>query len=268
MTSTCPSGFPAASGTVTVRASADEQVATILIDRADQLNALTLDLLADLDDALAEIADSPARVVLVRTAGEKAFCVGADIKVFSRLAPEEMWRRWIASGHRTFDRLAGLPQPTIAVVDGLALGGGLELAMSCDLRIAHRRAEFGLPETGLGTIPGWGGTARLTDLAGPSRAKHLILTRRRIDADTALAWGVVNSVADDLEAAVGGFVRDLLDSAPIAQQVAKQLVDAAAAGAPSSVLEAIASGFTAHTADFREGVRAFTARATPQFQGR
>ncbi len=268
-TMTCPSGLPPATGSVTTAESRDGRVATILVDRRDKLNALTLDMLAEIEYALDEIAESPARVVVVRTGGSKVFSVGADIKAFSELSPADMWRRWISLGHRVFDRLARMPQPTVAVVDGLAVGGGLELALSCDLRIAHARAAFGLPETGLGTIPGWGGTERLTDLVGVSRAKELILTRRTIDSATALHWGLVNAVAGEtLDKELDGYLDDLIASAPIAQQVAKQLVDAAAAGAPSATLEAIASGFTAHTEDFREGVHAFLAKTEPNFRAR
>ncbi|MFJ6199231.1 enoyl-CoA hydratase/isomerase family protein [Micromonospora sp. NPDC092111] len=255
-------------GTVTVSHSHDGLVATVLIDRAAKLNALTLDMLGDLEDRLDEIAASPARVVLIRTGGSRVFCVGADIAAFSQLPAADMWRRWISAGHRVFDRLARLPQPTIAVVDGLAVGGGLELALACDLRIAHPAARFGLPEAALGTIPGWGGTARLTELVGPSRAKQLILTRRQIDADTAQRWGLVNDVAATLDAEVEAYVTDLLGSAPIAQQVAKQLITAAAAGAPAAITESIASGFTAHTDDFATGVQAFLARETPRFDAR
>jgi enoyl-CoA hydratase len=256
-------------GTVTVSHGYDGLVATVLIDRASKLNALTLDMLTELQDRLDEIATSAARVVLVRTGGTKVFCVGADIAAFSQLSAADMWRRWISVGHRVFDRLARLPQPTIAVVDGLAVGGGLELALACDLRIADQNARFGQPEVGLGTIPGWGGTARLTDLVGASRAKELILTRRQIDATTAANWGLVNSVAAGrLDAEVDQYVTDLLGSAPIAQQVAKQLVDAAAAGAPPAILESIGSGFTAYTDDFSAGVQAFLAKTTPQFRAR
>ena len=253
-------------GTVTCTASHDGLVANVLIDRPTKLNALTLDLLAQLEAHLHSIATSRARVVLVRTAGTTVFCVGADIAAFSQLAPPDMWRSWISMGHRVFDRLAHLPQPTIAVVDGLAVGGGLELALACDLRVTQPNARFGLPETGLGTIPGWGGTDRLTRLVGPSRAKELILTRRQIDATTALHWGLVNDIAEAcLETAVDRYVTDLLGSAPIAQQVAKQLIDAAAAGVPSSVLESIGSGFTAYTNDYTAGVHAFMNKTQAHF---
>jgi enoyl-CoA hydratase len=263
------SGSPAAAaqpGTVSFTTSHDGLVANILIDRRTKLNALTLEMLAQLEDHLHGIATSPARVVLVRTAGTKVFCVGADIAAFSQLTPHDMWRSWISMGHRVFDRLAHLPQPTIAVVDGLAVGGGLELALACDLRVAQLSARFGLPETGLGTIPGWGGTDRLTRLVGPSRAKELILTRRQIGAKTALHWGLVNDIADaNLETAVDRYVTDLLGSAPIAQQVAKQLINAAAAGVPSSILESIGSGFTAYTNDYTAGVHAFMNKTQPHF---
>lgn len=257
------------SGSVTLTSSHDGLVATLVIDRAAKLNALTLDMLDEVEHRLDEVAASSARVVLVRTGGTKVFCVGADIAAFSALSATDMWRRWISAGHRVFDRLARLRQPTVAVVDGLAVGGGLELALACDLRLAGGDARFGLPEVGLGTIPGWGGTERLTHLVGASRAKQLILTRRQIDAATAERWGLVNEVADDdLDAEVQRCVADLLGSAPVAQQVAKQLVDAAAAGAPSATIEAIASGFTSYTDDFTEGVQAFLNKTDPKFRDR
>jgi enoyl-CoA hydratase/carnithine racemase len=265
---TCPSGLPNC-GSVTATESHDGRVATILIDRQHKLNALTLDMLSELESCLDDIASSPARVALVRTAGVKVFCVGADINAFSQLSAPDMWRRWITAGHRVFDRLACLPQPTIAVVDGLAAGGGLELALACDLRIATPDATFGLPETGLGTIPGWGGTERLTALVGPSRAKELILTRRRADADIAMTWGLINGIASEsIDTELDRWITDLLGSAPIAQQVAKQLINASVGGAPSHTLEAIASGFTAFTDDFATGVKAFVGKSQPEFWGR
>lgn len=256
-------------GSVTVEYTRGGHVATLLIDRAAKLNALTLDMFDQLERGIAEIETSDVRVVLLRTAGDQVFSVGADIAAFSRFSAPDMWRRWIGLGHRVLDRLARLHQPTIAVLDGLAVGGGLELALACDLRIADQNAGLGLPEGGLGTIPGWGGTARLTALVGASRAKELILTRRRIDAGTAETWGLVNRVAfGSLDAEVGQYVDDLLGTAPIAQQVAKQLVDAAAAGAPAAVTEALASGFTAGTEDYAAGLHAFLERSAPTFHAR
>ncbi|MFC9556673.1 enoyl-CoA hydratase/isomerase family protein [Rhodococcus sp. NPDC056960] len=254
-------------GRIAVNYSHEGRVATVLIDRPRKLNALSLELLDDLYTELRAIEHSDAQVVLLRTAGEKAFCVGADITQFAHFTPAQMWKRWIAEGHRVFNFLAGLRQPTIAVVDGIAVGGGLELALACDLRIGADTARLGLPETSLGTIPGWGGTERLTDTIGTSRAKELIFTRRQLDADTALSWGLLNAVSDrdGLDSATDQFVDRILEGAPAAVQVSKQLVDAAAAGAPSAVLEALGSGFTAATHDFAVGVTAFQNKTPATF---
>jgi enoyl-CoA hydratase/carnithine racemase len=253
----------------TVRAGIDGDVATLLVDRPDKLNALTPEMLNTLGAALGTIADSDARVVLLRGAGGRAFCVGADINRFSALSAVQMWRDWTARGHRVFDALARLPQPTVAVVHGPALGGGFELALACDFRVVAAEARLGLPEVGLGTVPGWGGTERLTELVGRARAKEVVLTRRFLDADTAYAWGVATAVAPAaaLEAAVSDLVTQLLGGAPVAVQLAKQLIDAAADGAPSRVLEALAGGLSTATEDLREGVAAFHQRRDPSYRG-
>jgi enoyl-CoA hydratase len=254
-------------GRITVHQERSGAVARIVIDRPRKLNALTLELLDELYRALRDVENSDARVVLVSTGGDKAFCVGADITRFAEFTPAQMWKRWIAEGHRVFGHLARLRQPTIAQIDGIAIGGGLELALACDLRVASTRARFGLPETGLGTIPGWGGTERLTATVGAARAKELIFTRRQLDAATALDWGLLTAVAggEDLDTVTGQILDRILEGAPAAVQVSKQLIDAAAGGAPSAVLEALASGFTASTNDFAEGVAAFQNKTTPTF---
>lgn len=268
-TTTSQSPKDAGSIDLTFTKVGDAEVATLLIDRGAKLNALTLELLADLELRITELSTHPARVVVLRTGGTKAFCVGADIASFSQLSAPDMWRSWIAVGHRIFNQLAALPQPTVAVIDGIAVGGGLELALCCDLRVAHTAARFGLPENGIGTVPGWGGTDRLTRAIGVPRSKDMILTRRQIDADTALNWGLVSRVAapEELDAEVDELVGELLGSAPIAQQVSKQLVDAGIASNPTAILEALASGFTSYTDDFREGINSFRTRVNPQFHG-
>ena len=137
-------------------------LARLTLARPQKLNALTWSMLSAIDAALARIEGDPAvRCVLVEGEGERAFCAGADIAEWAERSPLEMWRRWIAEGNRVFDRLAALPVPVVAVIDGLALGGGLELALAADLRICTRRSRLGLPETGIATIPGWGGERRL-----------------------------------------------------------------------------------------------------------
>jgi enoyl-CoA hydratase len=249
---------------VTVEYSGDGHTATILIDRASKLNALTLRLLDELAAAAREVDASAARLVIVRTAGEKVFCVGADINHFADLSAAGMWREWIATGHRAFGALAGLRQPSIAVIDGLAFGGGLELALACDFRVVAAETRVALPETGLGTVPGWGGTERVTELAGRARAKELVLTRRQLSGEETLAWGLATAVApkEYLEGEVARLSADLLAGAPLAVQLGKQLIDAAADGAPSRVLEALAGGLAAATDDLAEGVAAFREKRT------
>lgn len=244
-------------------------VATITLDRPAKLNALTPEMLDALGDAVATVRGSTARVVVLRGAGEKAFCVGADINRFAPLTAVQMWRDWTATGHRVFDALAGLHQPTVAVLHGATFGGGLELALACDFRVVAAEARLGLPEVGLGTVPGWGGTERLTELVGRARAKEVVLSRRFLDGELAHAWGVANTVAAraDLQATVDELVTRLLGGAPVAVAIAKQLIDAAADGAPSRILEALAGGLTSATEDLAEGIAAFQQRREPTFTG-
>jgi enoyl-CoA hydratase/carnithine racemase len=241
----------------------------VTLDRPAKLNALTPEMLGSLEKALALLSTTDTRVVVLRGAGEKAFCVGADINRFSVLSPLEMWQFWTARGHQVFGCLSRLRPPTVAVLHGATLGGGLELALACDFRVAAKDARLGLPEVGLGTVPGWGGTERLTEVVGRTRAKEVVLARRVLDGQTAHEWGLVNRVAgrEGLEAALDELVSDLAGGAPMAVQLAKQLIDAAADGAPRGVLEPLASGLAAATNDLREGVAAFKERRSPVFHG-
>ncbi|WP_328773701.1 enoyl-CoA hydratase/isomerase family protein [Streptomyces sp. NBC_00286] len=253
----------------TVRAETDGDVATLVLDRSAKLNALTPEMLDALEAALRAVAAGDARVVVVRGAGPKAFCVGADINRFASLSSVEMWREWTARGHRVFDLLASLRQPTVAVVHGVAAGGGLELALACDFRIVTTDARLSLPEVGLGTVPGWGGTERLTELVGRARAKQIVLARQQVDGPTAAAWGLATEcpAPDAAEEAVTDLVDRLSGGSPIAVQIAKQLIDAAAEGAPSRVLEALGGGLASATEDLIEGMRAFHERRAPHFRG-
>lgn len=247
-----------------------DQVATLLLDRPAKLHALTLEMLDELWSAVGTVAASDARVAVIRSSGDRAFCVGADVTRFGALSPVEMWREWTARGHRVFNALATLRQPTVAVLHGQALGGGLELALACDFRILAADARVGLPEVGLGTIPGWGGTNRLTALVGPARAKEMVLGRRIVDAETAHAWGLATDVVptDELNAAVDELVARLVGGAPIAVQLAKQLIDAGVDNGQSHVLDALAGGLAAATEDAAEGVASFVDRREPKFRGR
>jgi len=249
----------------------DGPVATITLNRAEKLNAFTLAMLDALDAACAQIGrDEAVRAVIVASASPKAFCAGADIIDWGPLGPRGMWAQWIRDGQRVFERVARLRQPTIAAVGGLALGGGLELALACDLRIASETARFGLPEGTIGAIPGWAGSQRLPRLIGVGRAKHMMLTGEPIDAATAGSWGLASEVvpADRLMPRALELARRIAENAPTAVQAVKQLADAAAGEGIATTLESLAAGFAASTEDGREGVAAFRAKRKPKFTGK
>jgi enoyl-CoA hydratase/carnithine racemase len=249
----------------------DGPIATITLDRAAKLNALTMAMLEALEEVCARIdRDDAVRAVIVASASARAFCAGADIVEWAPLGGQGMWSRWIRDGQRVFDRLARLRQPTIAAIDGIAFGGGLELALACDIRIAADTARFGLPETTIGAVPGWAGTQRLPRVVGVGRAKHLILTGQPIDAATAAAWGLATEVVapERLAPRALELARRIAENAPSAVQAAKQLADAAAGEGIATALESLASGFAAGTEDAREGIAAFREKRAPRYTGR
>jgi len=242
-------------------------VATITLNRPEKLNALTLPMLAALEEALLTIdADPEVRVVVIKGSGAKAFSAGADVVAWSSLAPLDMWRTWTRTGHRVMERLESLRQPTIAALNGIAYGGGLELALACDLRLAADHVKLAAPEVGIATVPGWGMTTRLATVVGPARAKQMILTGLPVDAERAASWGLVSEVvpAADLDAATNDLAARIAAQAPVAVQVAKELIDASR---PRTSLEALGGGLTAFTDDAREGQAAFRERRTPEYGG-
>jgi enoyl-CoA hydratase len=242
-------------------------VATICINRPAKHNTLTPEMLAQLEEILIGLdADRDVRVVLVTAAGNRSFCAGADIKRFKALPPLDMWAQWTRQGHRVFDRLARLRQPTIAAVAGNAYGGGFELALACDLRILANEATLGLTEVGIGTLPGWGGTGRLRDLVGAGRAKELIFTGEPLTAERAMAWGVVNQLAPKAEVITiaHALAAKIAARAPIAVQMAKQAIDA---GDAYAAMEQVSSAATAFTEDAAEGFASFTEKRDPHYRG-
>jgi len=247
----------------------DGTIATITLNRPEKRNAIDPATLADLDAILSEVeASDEIRVLVVTGAGDRAFCAGADVTAWSKLAPIDMWRRWIPAGQRVLNHLEALRQPTIAAINGFAFGGGLELALACDLRIAADHATFATPEVGIGTVPGWGATGRLTAVAGAARAKQLILTGQPIDAPTAALWGIVGEVVAkaDLIDRTQALAMQVAAQAPIAVQVAKQLIDGQRPR-PAVALEALGGALAGFTTDAEEGRAAFRERRPPVFGG-
>jgi enoyl-CoA hydratase len=243
----------------------EDHVAWITLRRPAKLNALSVEMLLALETHIADVdRRQDVRVVILAAEGERAFSVGADVNAWSAIDPLDMWRWWVRDGHRVMQRLASLRQPVIAAIQGLAFGGGLELAMAADMRVASSSAAFAMPEVTIGTLPGWGGTRRLPDLIGTARAKQMIFSGQRIDAATAERWGLVNEVAapGDLTGRVAQLAQQIAANAPIAVQLAKSAIDHDVA-AP----EAFAGALAASAEDGKEGMAAFREKRPPQFRG-
>ncbi len=257
--------------TTPILASVEGMVGRIVLNRPDKLNAFTAEMLGLLEAACDELEANPeVRVVIVSSATERAFSAGADISVGGSLGPLGKWAHWARKGHRALDRLAQMRVPTIAAIGGVAYGGGLELALACDMRIAAESARLALPEVTIGTTPAWGGTARLPALIGAARAKQMILSGQPVDAQKALAWGLVNEVvpAAQLQSRALELATHIAGNAPIAVQAAKQLIDAGLGNAQAVAIESLASGFAAGTDDMKEGAAAFTQKRRPKYTGK
>jgi 3-hydroxypropionyl-coenzyme A dehydratase len=173
-----------------------EDVAVVRINRPEKLNAMNIDTIKEMGSTMDEMErDDSVKVVIITGTGDKAFSAGADIEYMSKISPLE-GEQYALTGHATLNRIENLSKPVIAAVNGYALGGGCELALSCDIRIASKNAAMGQPEVTIGICPGWGGTQRLMRVVGPARAKDLIFTGRRITADEAFQMGLVNKVVE------------------------------------------------------------------------
>jgi len=244
----------------------------ITINRPDKLNALNRETLGELDLAFAQAAaDDGIRVVILRGAGGKAFVAGADISELAALSPVQA-RDFSRFGQNMMLRVEHLGKPVIAEIGGFALGGGMELAMCCHLRIASEKAKFGQPEINLGLLPGFGGTQRLLRLAGRAAALELCLTGMQIDAARALALGVVNRVVapEALEAETQALAEQLANAAP---QALRGILDAVIIGGECGLQQGLdyetnAFAVCTSTEDMREGTRAFLERRKPEFHGR
>lgn len=242
------------------------------LDRPAAKNALGRQLLAELEEAFVALAEDPSvRVVVLHSLVEGVFCAGADLKERAGMSPEEA-EAFVKRLRAAFTALERLPMPVLAAIEGAALGGGLELALACDLRIAGAGARLGLPETSLAIIPGAGGTQRLPRIIGRSRAKELIFTARRLGSQEALAFGVLDRAveAGQALAAALDLAREILPQGPIALRAAKEAIDAGLDQDRDGGLrvEEACYARVLSTEDRLEGLAAFREKRRPVYRGR
>jgi enoyl-CoA hydratase len=256
---------------LTIEVRREGAVALLTINRPDAMNALDMDTLTALRDRLLELRDDgDTRVIVLTGAGDRAFAAGADIKYMSGLDADGA-REWGDLGHSVGQLLETSPAPTVAAINGFALGGGCELALACDLRYASSAAKLGQPEINLGIIPGWGGTQRLPRATSLGFAKELVFTGRLVDADEAKRHGLVNDVYEpgELMDKVMETARLLASKGPLALAAAKRALNHVLQGDHVENLEREAEEFGRlfDTSDAREGLSAFVEKREPNFTG-
>ncbi len=247
------------------------KVAVITINRPDKLNALSSKVHAEGVSALDELRkDDEIRVVVITGSGEKSFVAGADISEFA--GKSAAGQRNVMNARSLFNSIDAFPKPVIAMINGFCLGGGCELALACDIRVASEKARFSQPEINLGIMPGGGGTQRLTRLIGEGRAMEMILTGDMIDANTALNFGLVNHVhsPEELEEKTIELANKIAEKAPIALQMSKEAVKFASRSNLDEGLRREVDLFAIcfSTEDKEEGVSAFLEKRKPQFKGK
>ena len=241
-------------------------VARLVLNRPDKLNALDAEMVDLLAQRCREIERSDARVVILSGAG-KAFCAGGDIEAWADETPDAFARHWVRDGHAAFDAFARLVQPVIAVLDGHALGGGLELAACADLRIAERQIKIGQPETGLGIIPGWSGTQRAVRRFGAQTVRRMAVFGEVFTAEDALTLGLVDQVVDTgaAMAAAETTAKRVMTRGPKATMLTKMMINAAEGEERARVIEALAGALAAGSDELTEGLAAFREKRPPNF---
>jgi enoyl-CoA hydratase len=254
-----------------VRSAHEDGVALVTLDNPP-LNLVTLEMTRELDALVSRLADDPAVRVLVLTgSGARAFCAGSDIKEFPQVADAVVPKK-LARENEAYSRVADFPKPTLAALNGIAFGGGLELAVCCDLIVAEAGGEVALPEIKLGVFPGSGGTIRVTRRIGEGRAKEMMFFGEPVSVETAFAWGLVNRVAAPGEAVETALAmaRQLAARPNVALQLCKQSIGMAFDRPEREAVEATLalSDRAFRTADCAEGVRAFFAKQLPRFRHR
>ena len=250
----------------------EENIAVLIINRPDQLNALNSETIKELGGAFKALeADNNIKSIILTGSGEKAFVAGADIKEFYQFDIAQ-GKELSAKGHHSlFDLVANLNTPVIGAINGFALGGGLELAMSCHFRLASDNAKLGLPEVTLGVIPGYGGTQRLAQLVGKGRAMEMIMTAKMITADDALNYGLVNQVTtqEELMEACKKIALKIVKNSPVAIESAIRAVNAGYTdGVNGFEIEIEEFGKCFGTEDFKEGTTAFIEKRKAEFSGK
>ena len=252
--------------TARILLSVEDGIARLRLNRPDKLNALDAAMIGELATLTLQIERSEARVVILSGEG-KAFCAGGDIEAWSEEAPEAFGRHWVRDGHAAFDALARLRQPVIAVLDGHALGGGLELAACADLRIAEEHIKIGQPEAGLGIIPGWSGTQRAVRRFGAQAVRRMALMGDVFSAEQACSLGIVDAEVETgaaLAAADAAAAR-ILERGPRATELTKMMVNAAEGEETERVIEALAGALAAGSDDLVEGLAAFREKRMPRY---
>ena len=242
-------------------------VATVTVDRPEALNALNVETLEALGEAVEEARQESARVLVIRGAGDDAFIAGADIEYMKDISTVEA-QAWGELGHRVADAIERFPTPSVAVVDGYAFGGGCEMAMACDLRIGSESALIGNTEIDLGIIPGWGGTQRLPRLVGEETAKRMIYLGERIDAETAEEEGFFGEVVpdDEIDDRAAELAAELAEKPAFALQAAKDAIAQGYSDTGGLAYEKRAFGSLFGTPDQREGMEAFVENREADFE--
>lgn len=253
----------------TVLLEVKNRIGYITINRPEALNALSSQVLTDFNDVLDQVEQSEEiRVVIITGAGEKAFVAGADIKEMDLMSPIQAFE-YMTFANNTFTRLSDLRQPTIAVLNGYALGGGMELALSTDIRIGFEKTVVGFPEVGLGIIPGFAGTQRMSRLIGTSRTKELIFTARTVKGQEAYELGILNKLvsAEELLTSAEELAAAIMKNAPLAVEKAKHVIQVGSELPLKNAirLETEAEALLFSTEDKVEGMRAFVEKRKPVF---
>jgi enoyl-CoA hydratase / 3-hydroxyacyl-CoA dehydrogenase len=266
------SGGEATYETLMLAKDAASHVATITINRPDRLNTLSAQVFEDLDRAVADLErDDTVRCVTITGAGERSFSAGADLTSFSDVSKAFRVWRFSRRSQAVFNRLSNLPMPTVAAINGHCFGGGLELALACDFRIAAKRANLGQTEVNLGLVPGAGGSQRLVRILGQAKAKELVLLGSRLTADEAAAIGLVTRTVENeaFPSEVRAFAERLANQAPVAIQLAKVLLNRSGDVPIDAALEmeAMAFGLVTSSEDLFEGLQAFLEKRPPKFKG-